>query len=285
MLPNVRLMIAATFASVVVLICGFGVFAAFRVSHDPLVRLPAAAAPLQLAAANAATSSTMVTAGEPFDHRFQIGEPGDGSGISALAYSAPQPTEQPVMKAAVPAAGDHDHDASKPEPAPTPADSADAPTPSQQAAVPEATLETKPDEVTAATVAQAPASAPSIAAIEAPTAESPTEQAHPAEQPIETDTAPASSTTEPVPATPPIAVKVEKPTKHSHDAKTHHVRRARASASAQASTFQRSDFQTASAWPSQGAQKPPAKSSRSKVTAKTTGDSAAGGPFVSAPNQ
>ena len=44
MFPNVRLMIAATWASVVVLICGFGMFAAFRVSHEPLVRLPAVSA-------------------------------------------------------------------------------------------------------------------------------------------------------------------------------------------------------------------------------------------------
>ena len=50
MFPNVRLMIAAVFASVVVLTCGFGVFAAFRVSHEPLGRVQPAGAPMQLVA-------------------------------------------------------------------------------------------------------------------------------------------------------------------------------------------------------------------------------------------
>jgi hypothetical protein len=48
MFPNLRLLIGALLASVVTLCCGFGVFAAFRVSHEPLSRLPAATAPLQL---------------------------------------------------------------------------------------------------------------------------------------------------------------------------------------------------------------------------------------------
>ena len=48
MFPNFRLMIAAVAASVVALSCGFGVFAALRVNHEPLARLPAATAPLQL---------------------------------------------------------------------------------------------------------------------------------------------------------------------------------------------------------------------------------------------
>jgi hypothetical protein len=48
MFPNVRLLIGAMFASVIALSCGFGVFAAFRVNHDPLSRLPADTAALQL---------------------------------------------------------------------------------------------------------------------------------------------------------------------------------------------------------------------------------------------
>src|SRR5271163_4563527 len=79
MFPNVRLMIAATLASVVVLICGFGMFAVFRVSHDPFVHLPAATAPLQLVADNAARSSAGFASAEPFDRRFEV---------KALAYAA-----------------------------------------------------------------------------------------------------------------------------------------------------------------------------------------------------
>jgi hypothetical protein len=72
MFPNVRLMIAATLASVLVLICGFGMFAAFRVSHEPLVRLPAVSAPLQFVADNAVKLSTVLASGEPLDRRLQM---------------------------------------------------------------------------------------------------------------------------------------------------------------------------------------------------------------------
>jgi len=47
MLPNVRLLIAAMLASVMVLICGFAIFAAFRVSREPIAHLPVAVAPLR----------------------------------------------------------------------------------------------------------------------------------------------------------------------------------------------------------------------------------------------
>ena len=47
MLPDIRLMIAATFAAVLILVFGFGMFATFRVSHAPLERV-ASAGPLHL---------------------------------------------------------------------------------------------------------------------------------------------------------------------------------------------------------------------------------------------
>jgi hypothetical protein len=50
MFPNVRLMLAAIAASMIVLSCGFGLFAAFRVSHEPLARIPVTSSPLQFAA-------------------------------------------------------------------------------------------------------------------------------------------------------------------------------------------------------------------------------------------
>jgi len=55
MFPNLRLLIGALAASVTALCCGFGMFAAFRVSHEPLSRLPSGAAPLQLVMNEAAT--------------------------------------------------------------------------------------------------------------------------------------------------------------------------------------------------------------------------------------
>ena len=72
MFPDVRLMVAATFASVVALMFGFGLFAAFRVSHEPLGRVQPAGAPLQLVTDNAAIPAATIVPGEPFDRRFQI---------------------------------------------------------------------------------------------------------------------------------------------------------------------------------------------------------------------
>jgi hypothetical protein len=54
MFPNVRLLAGALFASVVALCCGFGIFAAFRVNHEPLSRLPANTVALQLVSNEAA---------------------------------------------------------------------------------------------------------------------------------------------------------------------------------------------------------------------------------------
>jgi hypothetical protein len=72
MFPDVRLMVAATLASVVALMLGFGLFAAFRVSHEPLGRLQPAGAPMLLVADNAAIAATTIAPGEPFDRHFQI---------------------------------------------------------------------------------------------------------------------------------------------------------------------------------------------------------------------
>ena len=67
MLPNVRLLIAAMLASILVLMGGFGVFAAFRVSHEPIAHLPVAMAPLQLAAETRAAPSAILVARETAD--------------------------------------------------------------------------------------------------------------------------------------------------------------------------------------------------------------------------
>jgi len=74
MFPNVRLQIVALFVSVLALSFGFGVFAAFRVNHEPLARIPASVAPLQLAPENAAPSSAPTAWGAPFGSRFWLSE-------------------------------------------------------------------------------------------------------------------------------------------------------------------------------------------------------------------
>lgn len=73
MFPNVRLMIAAMLASVVALVCGFGMFAVFSVSHEPFARSPAATTSLRLVADNTAYSATGLASGVPFDRRLQVG--------------------------------------------------------------------------------------------------------------------------------------------------------------------------------------------------------------------
>jgi hypothetical protein len=101
MFPNVRLMIAATLASVVALICGFGMFAVFRVSHEPFVRLPAATAPLLLVADNSVSLPAGFAAGVPLDRRLQVEpRPGTAEAVNAPAaadeHSAPAETTAPA---------------------------------------------------------------------------------------------------------------------------------------------------------------------------------------------
>ncbi len=84
MLPTLRLLIAAMLATVVVLICGFGIFAAFRVSRDPIAHLPAAAPPLQMVAEAGAASVALSAARDGADERPQFDIP-----INASEETAP----------------------------------------------------------------------------------------------------------------------------------------------------------------------------------------------------
>jgi hypothetical protein len=74
MFPNIRLQIVALFVSVVALSFGFGVFAAFQVNHEPLVKVPAAAMPQPRPAENGVPTSTTTSWGAPFGSRFWLSE-------------------------------------------------------------------------------------------------------------------------------------------------------------------------------------------------------------------
>jgi len=101
MFPNVRLMIAAMAASVVVLSCGFGVFAAFRVNHEPLARLPAVTAPVQHVAGNPASALMTIATQEPFESRFRLRKPEiSDDAVEDTASIAPE--KPPVVPAAGP---------------------------------------------------------------------------------------------------------------------------------------------------------------------------------------
>ncbi len=286
MLPNVRLMIAAMFAAVLMLICGFGMFASFRVSHAPLERV-ASASSLHLFTAQDAPPPLTVTAAAPFNHRFEIVGPGSRS-VSALAYAAPEPVEQPAMKFVAPAVDTPEQNATQPATEPTsPApESVDVPT--QQVPSSEAAPETKPEEtLAAATSSGPPADQPTIALVEPSIAAAP----EPAQPPAPTEEAAVSfapPAVEPVRTMPDLttnaAQKTEKKVKH---ARTHRFRKPPAVAEASIFATQ-TTFQTAAGWwAPQEPPKAPAKIPRSKIIAKIPADATygTGGPFVSVPKQ
>lgn len=57
MFPNVRLMVVAILAAIAGISCGLGLFATFRVNHEPLARLAEGNPPMQLAVDNLALGS------------------------------------------------------------------------------------------------------------------------------------------------------------------------------------------------------------------------------------
>jgi hypothetical protein len=138
MFPNVRLMIAAVLASVAALSCGFAVFAAFRVSDEPLARLQAVATPLQLAADHETLSIVPLAAKETFGVRYDLlqGQLVDrAAGLSALKVDFHDIVEPPSIVSVIgPVVGN----AEPPQPAPlaqTPMP--DGPQPAADAAAPE----------------------------------------------------------------------------------------------------------------------------------------------------
>jgi hypothetical protein len=108
MFPNVRLMIVAIMASIVGIGCGLGMFAVFRVNHDPLhdpfVRLANGATPMQLVFSNALPSAMTDAAATPFGIRFEIKAPRTGGGETPQPVSA-MPGEAGPAAAAPPSVG------------------------------------------------------------------------------------------------------------------------------------------------------------------------------------
>jgi hypothetical protein len=226
MFPNVRLLIAAVVASVVALSCGFALFATFRVNHEPLSRLAAGAAPLQLAAGNPIPSAALPAPADSFGNRFPLHQ-ADIAGASA-AVTPPQPepydsVEQPNAVAGITTTA----------PA-TDADESAQPAPVAQA--PGAEPDAKPDDVAAApsepppaTPSESPPAATETAATEPPaepaaSAEpaAPTEQASQEPNP---DTKPATTT---VAEPPPPQAHPKAAHRHRVAAKAQRARQARA---------------------------------------------------------
>jgi hypothetical protein len=161
MFPNVRLLLAAMISSVVALSCGFGIFAALRVNHEPLARLPSGSAPLQLLASISPSPPIAVAAVEPIERGLRAGDTSGGTGLADAPARAP-------------AASDREADTSSPEPETSSAvagnPSATAPVPAQEAPASAAEHEADPPDADATSQDSTPAPVPtsSVAAIEAP---------------------------------------------------------------------------------------------------------------------
>jgi len=193
MFPNVRLLIAAVVASVVALSCGFGLFATFRVNHEPLSRLAAGAAPLQLAAGNPMPPAAMPAAADSFGNRFPLPQ-ADTAGAAAEA---------------TPLQPEHDDGVEPPSAVASttttaPATDADQPAPlAPVAQAPAAEPEAKPEEVAATPSEPPPAtpSEPAPAATETAVTEPPAQQAAPVKPTAPTEQASRESNPETEPDT------------------------------------------------------------------------------------
>jgi len=87
MFPNVRLLIGAFVASVVALSCGFGLFAAFRVNHEPLSQLPVGTSPVRFVANEAAVPRTGW--GTPFDGQSRASALPRGEAATEIPRATP----------------------------------------------------------------------------------------------------------------------------------------------------------------------------------------------------
>jgi hypothetical protein len=212
MFPNVRLLIAATIASVVALSCGFAVFAALRVNHEPLAR--SAAPPLRLLA-SLSPSPPIMAAVEPFDREARPSEP---SGAVDLADASARTLPANDQVAATPAA--------EPEAPPVAAKDATSspPTPPSPDAGAERETVAPPPSVATGASTPDPAQAPGIAAVPAAADQSVVID----EAGQETEFVPAAL---PRPAAKPTKAAAKRKTARAHaTAKTRYARRAPPSA-------------------------------------------------------
>jgi hypothetical protein len=222
MFPNMRLMIATTLASVAALICGFGLFAAVHVRHEPLARVSPAAVALRLKGGGNVVALPVMTM-VPFNDALRTGATESAGGVSTLAFSGAAPNEPTGTQTVAPSDDQQAGAAAEPAPASPP-----------EAAIAETAPPQKPDEATESGSAQAPASAPSLADAAPPgaaalVADLPVESHEPVAATQATELTLATPTAEPVKAQSQHAVKAaEKRHKRTRLAKVHRLHRTRA---------------------------------------------------------
>ncbi len=296
MFPNVRLLVAATLASIVMLICGFGMFATLRVSHAPLLRPLVATASPQRLADNAASSPLAFAPLEPFDRRFEIGTHDRSDTVEAFTRFLARRENIDSPPAASPAVLEPGAIAAKEQPTAIE-------TPKNVPAAPGTPAEASASIATNAPVASLPAATAPPAEAETPTAVAPAAAADPAPPrpaeptPVTATAAPSAESEErAVMTAPPAAAAPDDEARKSEQtpanarqarsvARSHRIRSA---TSETATQEQRSTFSTApptQQW--QTAQTGPAKARRRSVAARKADKSTSGvgGPFASAPSQ
>jgi hypothetical protein len=294
MFPNLRLLIAAAMASVVVLIFGAGMLASVRVSREPLAHvIPVVVAPLPPLVEGDGARPLAFAPAEPFDRRFHTGEVQPaGDAMTALtqaltrALADRERTEAPLRASATPSRAAKTIETAKPAAATNEVAPAAAASPPVTKAAPEASddppLASLPEHQSAATGnAEAAALAPSPATAD-PAATELAAILAAVEPPTETlktlsdiATASAAKPHAGADATEKKAEKAAEPKpRHPHAAR-HRVRPANPDGS-----FQQSNFGAAPAW-----QQQPVRTRRANVASRQTKDATlgAGGPFVSAP--
>jgi hypothetical protein len=219
MIPSVRSMIVAMALTVIALSGGFGMFAAFRVNHDPLARLPAAATPMQLVANDPAPQALSFASEQSFGSRFELNEALiaiAAAGVSARSADHPDAVEPLNAVATVSPAADDAQPAQ-----------ADAATPAPKTAAVE-----MPNDQAAPTETATEAAQPETAAIETPN-----DQAVPAATATEAAQPETAAPTAATPAAPAASTdqqdSARKITKQRRLAALRRARKARATAIAQ----------------------------------------------------
>ena len=104
MFPNVRLMVVAILAAITGISCGLGLFATFRINHEPLARFAEGSPPLQLAFDNRALGSDTRT---PLEARLPVNSAPKAISVpliidtpSAAPSAAPSPASSPPVEQA-----------------------------------------------------------------------------------------------------------------------------------------------------------------------------------------
>jgi hypothetical protein len=211
MFPDIRLMIAAVLTSVVALSGGFGVFAALRINHEPLSRLPSATAPPQLVPDNVAGPAVISggpsPASEPqtatafAEESVRESARNDGAEMPSSdppiaapdavasvtdekAQAAAQPADPPVTTSTEAAADDHPAVAAETKSVSASTDGGDAPAAQGATTVAAAGDEAKADKPAEPSNETAPSAGSNVAALDQPPVSevAPAEQTRPVEQ-------------------------------------------------------------------------------------------------------